>query len=89
MGNDSLRAEVKEDDRERARFRDGRISSRRKKSWGLNIGDSGNTRDEGKIVGGAIGTRGSGIGEMASEAKRYLDKPSEGSGEVFPGEAGK
>ncbi|GJS94441.1 hypothetical protein Tco_0801409 [Tanacetum coccineum] len=27
-------------------------------------------------------------GEMASEAKRYLDKSSEGSGEVFPGEAG-
>ncbi|GJW28778.1 hypothetical protein Tco_0045653 [Tanacetum coccineum] len=26
-------------------------------------------------------------GEMASEAKRYLDKSSEGSGEVFPGEA--
>nr|GEV06219.1 hypothetical protein [Tanacetum cinerariifolium] len=28
-------------------------------------------------------------GEMASEAIRYLDKSSEGSGEVFPGEAGK
>ncbi|GKG19415.1 hypothetical protein Tco_0376514, partial [Tanacetum coccineum] len=27
-------------------------------------------------------------GEMASEAKRYLDKSSEGLGEVFPGEAG-
>ncbi|GKA31988.1 hypothetical protein Tco_0718355, partial [Tanacetum coccineum] len=28
-------------------------------------------------------------GEMASEAKRSLDKSSEGSEEVFPGEAGK
>nr|GEU40869.1 hypothetical protein [Tanacetum cinerariifolium] len=28
-------------------------------------------------------------GEMASEAKRYLEKSSEGSGEVFLGEAGK
>ncbi|GJZ02157.1 hypothetical protein Tco_0520118 [Tanacetum coccineum] len=28
-------------------------------------------------------------GEMASEAKRYLDKSSEGLGEVFPGETGK
>ncbi|GKE98970.1 hypothetical protein Tco_0022321, partial [Tanacetum coccineum] len=76
---------------------------------GSNIGDSGNTRDEGKTVGGAIGAHGSRIGdsllvalyacitfiygslwkgEMASEAKRYLDKSSEGSGEVFPGEAG-
>ncbi|GKF09616.1 hypothetical protein Tco_0043840 [Tanacetum coccineum] len=27
-------------------------------------------------------------GKIASEAKRYLDKSSEGSGEVFPGEAG-
>ncbi|GKG50585.1 hypothetical protein Tco_0521685, partial [Tanacetum coccineum] len=26
--------------------------------------------------------------KMASEAKRYLDKSSEGSGLVFPGEAG-
>ncbi|GJX46105.1 hypothetical protein Tco_0271295 [Tanacetum coccineum] len=31
-------------------------------------------RDRGKTVGGAIGARGSGIGDMASEAKRYLDK---------------
>ncbi|GKB83319.1 hypothetical protein Tco_0950214, partial [Tanacetum coccineum] len=80
------------------------ISSGRKKSWGSNIGDGG------KIVGGAIGTYGGGIGdsllvalyacitfiygsswkgEMASEAKRYLDKSFEGLGEVFPGEAGK
>ncbi|GKA22527.1 hypothetical protein Tco_0708489, partial [Tanacetum coccineum] len=35
----------------------------RKKYWGSNIGDSGNTRDEGKTVDGAIGTCGSGIGE--------------------------
>nr|GFC22513.1 hypothetical protein [Tanacetum cinerariifolium] len=28
-------------------------------------------------------------GEMASDAKRYLDKSSEGSEEVFPDEAGK
>ncbi|GJT64638.1 hypothetical protein Tco_1016118 [Tanacetum coccineum] len=59
----SSKVEVKEDDQERARFRDGRISSGRKKSWGSNIGDSGNTGNEGKIVGGAIGTRGSGIGD--------------------------
>ncbi|GKE85754.1 hypothetical protein Tco_1559496, partial [Tanacetum coccineum] len=76
---------------------------------GSNIGDSGNTGDGGKIVGGAIGAHGgigdsllialyacmifiygsSWKGEMASEAKRYLDKSSEGSGEVFLGEAGK
>ncbi|GJW64931.1 hypothetical protein Tco_0116815 [Tanacetum coccineum] len=43
--------------------------------------------DGGKTVGGAIGARGSGIGEMASEAKRSLDKSSEGSEEVFPSEA--
>ncbi|GJY20000.1 hypothetical protein Tco_0392566 [Tanacetum coccineum] len=69
-------------------------------------GDGGNTGDRGKIVGGAIGARGDGIGnsllvasyacmnfiygssrkgEMASKAKRYLDKSSEGLGEVFPG----
>ncbi|GJW46960.1 hypothetical protein Tco_0078606, partial [Tanacetum coccineum] len=82
----------------------------RKKSQGSNIGDSGNTRDGGKIVSGAIGACGSGIGDsllvalndymtfiygsswkgkMASEAKGYLDISSEGSGEVFPGEARK
>ncbi|GKD36043.1 hypothetical protein Tco_1251552, partial [Tanacetum coccineum] len=76
---------------------------------GSNIGDSGNTGDGGKIVGGAIGARGSEIGdsllvalyacityiygslwkgEMVSEAERSLDKSSEGSKEVFPGEAG-
>ncbi|GJV83989.1 hypothetical protein Tco_1523887 [Tanacetum coccineum] len=75
------------------------------KSQGSNSGDGGDTRDGGKIVGGAIGARGSEIddsllvssyacmpfiygsswtGEMASEAKRYLDKSSEGSGEGPP-----
>ncbi|GJT12236.1 hypothetical protein Tco_0859278 [Tanacetum coccineum] len=94
----SSKAEVKEDDQERARFRDGKISLRRKKSRGSNIGDSDNTGDEGKTVSGVIGARGSGIGdsslvalyacmtfiygsswkgEMASEAKRSLDKSSE------------
>ncbi|GKB61721.1 hypothetical protein Tco_0917907 [Tanacetum coccineum] len=57
--------------------------------WGSNIGDSGNNEDGGKIVGGAIGACGRGIGEMASEAKRSLNKSSEGSKKVFPGEAGK
>nr|GFA47423.1 hypothetical protein [Tanacetum cinerariifolium] len=52
------RAEVEEDDWERARFRDGKISSGRKKSRGSNIGDSDNTGDEGKTVGGAIGACG-------------------------------
>ncbi|GKC13746.1 hypothetical protein Tco_1010528, partial [Tanacetum coccineum] len=83
-----LWAEVKEDDMERARFRDGRISSGRKKYWGSNIGDSGNIRDGGKKVGGAIGAYGGVIGEMASEAKRSLVKSSEESEGVFPSEAG-
>nr|GEV39881.1 reverse transcriptase domain-containing protein [Tanacetum cinerariifolium] len=48
------RAEVEEDDREQARFRDGKIFSGRKKSRGLNIGDSDNTGAKGKTVGGAI-----------------------------------
>ncbi|GKD89347.1 hypothetical protein Tco_1364854, partial [Tanacetum coccineum] len=51
-------AEVEEDDRERARFRDGKISLGIKKSRGSNSGDGGNTGDGGKTVGGAIGTRG-------------------------------
>ncbi|GKB90878.1 putative RNA-directed DNA polymerase, eukaryota, reverse transcriptase zinc-binding domain protein [Tanacetum coccineum] len=51
---------VEEDDRKRARFRGGKISLGRKKSWGSN---SGNTGDGGKTVGGAIGARGSGIGD--------------------------
>nr|GEU89534.1 retrotransposon protein, putative, Ty1-copia subclass [Tanacetum cinerariifolium] len=51
-------AEVEEDDRERARFQDGKISSGRKKSQGSNIGDSDNIGDEGKTLGGAIGACG-------------------------------
>ncbi|GJW51298.1 hypothetical protein Tco_0092649 [Tanacetum coccineum] len=99
----SSRADVEEDDRERARFLGGKISLGRKKSQESNINDSGNTGDGGKTVGGAIGLCGSGIGdsllvalyacitfiygslwkgEMASEAKRYLNKSSEGLGEV-------
>ncbi|GKB93618.1 hypothetical protein Tco_0979755 [Tanacetum coccineum] len=102
----SSKAEVEEDDQEQAHFLGGKISLGRKKSQELNIDDSGNTRDGGKIVSGTVG---SGIsdsllvtlyacitfiygsswkGEMASEAKRYLGKSSEGSGEVFPSEAG-
>ncbi|GKE43395.1 hypothetical protein Tco_1470679 [Tanacetum coccineum] len=80
----SSRADVEEDDREHAHFLGGKISLGRKKSQESNIGDSGNTRDGGKTVGGAIGVCGIGIGEMASEAKRYLDKSSEGLGEEFP-----
>ncbi|GJZ12794.1 hypothetical protein Tco_0548024, partial [Tanacetum coccineum] len=77
----------------------------RKKSRGSNSGDGGNTRDRDKTGDGAIGARGSGIGdlllvalyacmtfiygsswkgEMASEAKRSLDRSSKGSEEVFP-----
>ncbi|GJT42027.1 hypothetical protein Tco_0941892 [Tanacetum coccineum] len=59
-----------------------------KKCQESNIGDSDNTGDVGKIVGGAIGACG-GIGERASEAKRSLVKSFESLGEVFPGEAGK
>ncbi|GJQ90769.1 hypothetical protein Tco_0001908 [Tanacetum coccineum] len=66
----------------------GEIFSRGKKCQESNIGDSDNTRDGGKIVGGAIRACG-GIGERASEAKRSLVKSSEKLGEVFPGEAGK
>ncbi|GKE99010.1 hypothetical protein Tco_0022361, partial [Tanacetum coccineum] len=57
------RAEVEEDDRERALFLGGKISLGRKKSWESNINDSGNTRDGGKTVGGALGACGSGIGD--------------------------
>ncbi|GJR92991.1 hypothetical protein Tco_0265165 [Tanacetum coccineum] len=66
----------------------GGISLGGKKSQESNIGDSGNIGDGGKTGGGSIGACG-GIGEMASEAKRYLDKLSEGSGEMFLSEAGK
>ncbi|GJT47727.1 hypothetical protein Tco_0973884 [Tanacetum coccineum] len=63
--------------------------NRRKKSQGSNSGDDGNTEDRGKTVGGAIGARGSEIGEMVIEAKRSLDRSFEGSEKVFPDEAGK
>ncbi|GJZ75238.1 hypothetical protein Tco_0639703 [Tanacetum coccineum] len=46
------RAEVEEDDRARPRFLGGNNSFGRKKSWGLNIGDS--IEDGGTIVGGGI-----------------------------------
>nr|GFC89808.1 hypothetical protein [Tanacetum cinerariifolium] len=59
----------------------GNNSSKTKKCWESNSGDDGNIRDGVKI--GSCGE----IGEMASEAKRYLDKLSEGSGEMFPREA--
>ncbi|GKF97335.1 hypothetical protein Tco_0293156, partial [Tanacetum coccineum] len=62
----------------------GEIFSGGKKCQKLNIGDSDNTGDGGKIVGGAIGAC-----ERASEAKRSLVKSSEKLGEVFLGEAGK
>nr|GFC54471.1 hypothetical protein [Tanacetum cinerariifolium] len=57
------KAEVEEDDQERARFQDGKIYLGRKKSRGSNIRDSDNIGDEGKIVGGAIGACGGGIGD--------------------------
>ncbi|GJX87564.1 hypothetical protein Tco_0339578 [Tanacetum coccineum] len=81
----NLAESVEKGDRKQAHFCGGRISSRRKKSWGSNSGNGGNTEDGGKTIGGAIGTRSGGI---ASEAKRSLDKSSEGSEEVFPDEAG-
>ncbi|GJV04596.1 hypothetical protein Tco_1338165 [Tanacetum coccineum] len=60
-------------------------SSREERNVGKsNIGDSDNTRDGGKIVGGAIRAC-----ERASEAKRSLVKSSKKLEEVFPGEAGK
>ncbi|GKF54189.1 hypothetical protein Tco_0161099, partial [Tanacetum coccineum] len=59
----SSKAEVEEDDRERAHFQDGKISRGRKKSQGSNSGDSGNTGDGGKIGSGAIRACGGGIGD--------------------------
>ncbi|GJS86436.1 hypothetical protein Tco_0769072 [Tanacetum coccineum] len=56
----------------------------RKKSQGSNIGDSGNTGDGDKTRRWSNRARVVGIGEMASEAKRSLDRSSEGSEEVFP-----
>ncbi|GJU15647.1 hypothetical protein Tco_1143613 [Tanacetum coccineum] len=64
-------------------------SSREERNVGKsNIGDSDNTGDGGKIVGGAIRAC-DGIGERASEAKRSLVKSSKKLEEVFPGDAGK
>ncbi|GJT79934.1 hypothetical protein Tco_1054276 [Tanacetum coccineum] len=57
------KAKVEEDDQERARFLGGKISLGRKKSQESNIGDSGNTGDGGKTIGGAIRACGSGIGD--------------------------
>ncbi|GJU12430.1 hypothetical protein Tco_1134826 [Tanacetum coccineum] len=48
----SSRVEVEEDDQLRPHFLSGNNSSIRKKSWGLNIGDS--IEDGGIIVGGGI-----------------------------------
>ncbi|GJS60453.1 hypothetical protein Tco_0655237 [Tanacetum coccineum] len=56
----------------------GEISSGGKKYQKSNIGDSDNTGDGGTTV-----------GEKTSEAKSYLVKSYEESGEVFHGEAGK
>ncbi|GKA89924.1 hypothetical protein Tco_0811736, partial [Tanacetum coccineum] len=74
-----------------------------KKSWGSNIGDSGK-EDGGAIGACGSGIDDSLLGalyayitfiygsswkgEIASKAKRYLDKSSEKIGEVFPDEAG-
>ncbi|GKA92350.1 hypothetical protein Tco_0814275 [Tanacetum coccineum] len=65
-----------------------------------NTGDGGKTGDGSIGACGGIGDSlaaalyayiyGSSLkGDMASEAKRYLDKLFEGSGEMFPGETGK
>ncbi|GKD49231.1 hypothetical protein Tco_1278207, partial [Tanacetum coccineum] len=56
-------AEVKEDDQEQAHFLGCKISLGRNKSQESNIDDSGNTRDGGKTVGGAIGDYGGVIGD--------------------------
>nr|GFC09424.1 hypothetical protein [Tanacetum cinerariifolium] len=67
----------------------GKISSGGRKSQESNIGDSDNTGDGGKIVGGVIGACSEGIGERDSEAKRSLVKSSKKLEEVFLGKAGK
>ncbi|GKF19526.1 hypothetical protein Tco_0068164 [Tanacetum coccineum] len=64
----------------------GEIFSGEKKCQKSNIGDSDNTGDGGKIVGGTIGACG-GIGLV--RLKDPLVKSSEKLGEVFPGEAEK
>nr|GEY90901.1 hypothetical protein [Tanacetum cinerariifolium] len=80
------------------------ISLEGNKSWESNIGDSDNTRDEGKIAGRAITTWGGGMisyacmtsifessckGKKTSISKRYLVKLFEESGEMLPSEAEK
>ncbi|GJU48101.1 putative ribonuclease H-like domain-containing protein [Tanacetum coccineum] len=80
------RAEVEEDDREQARFLDGG------KAVGGAIGACGSGIGDSLLVAlyacitFIYGS--SWKGEMARKAKRYLDKSSEGLGEVFLGEAG-
>nr|GEV25091.1 hypothetical protein [Tanacetum cinerariifolium] len=82
----------------------GEISLEGNKSWVLNIDDSNNTGDGGKIAGRAITTWGGGMasyacmtsifessckGKKTSMSKRYLVKIFEESGEMLPGEAEK
>nr|GEZ01351.1 hypothetical protein [Tanacetum cinerariifolium] len=65
------RTEVEEDDRPQARFLGGKISSRWKKYQELSDGD--NIGDEGKIIGGAIGSYGE-IGILGDKIICDLDK---------------
>nr|GEY18193.1 hypothetical protein [Tanacetum cinerariifolium] len=71
-GSSGLR-QVEEDDREQARLSYGKISLGRKKSQGSNIGDSDNTGDEGKTVGGAIGA----CGGICDSLLRWLVRPKD------------
>ncbi|GJZ24538.1 hypothetical protein Tco_0561997 [Tanacetum coccineum] len=83
-----------------SKYKDLRKSDEGKKSQESNIGDSDNTRDDGKTAGKAIITWGGGItsyacmffiyrssckDEKTSMSKRYLVKSSEDSGETFLG----
>nr|GEV05081.1 hypothetical protein [Tanacetum cinerariifolium] len=70
---------VKEDDRKWVHFRDGKISSGRKKSQGSNIGDSDNTKDEGKTVGEAIGACGGIAGALPNIRSSSNEMRSYGS----------
>nr|GEU38974.1 hypothetical protein [Tanacetum cinerariifolium] len=80
----------------------GEVSLEGNKSWELNIGDSDNTGDGGKIAGRALTTWGGGMvsyacmtsifessckGKKTSMSKRYLVKSFEESGEMLPDEA--
>ncbi|GJY02739.1 hypothetical protein Tco_0360891 [Tanacetum coccineum] len=85
---DELDNVVEEEDKGWICFLGGNNSSGTKKYRGSNSSDGGNTGEGVKIPDGEIGS-GGGIDEMSSEAKEYLDKLSEGSGEMFPDEAGK